>query len=115
MVVKTAMTEKRPAYLEVKSRAQISRSGSRPYFGSIPNFGSEQPGYAISGTASGSPASKSGLKAGDHIIEFGTHKITDLNDFDLALRDYSPGEEVPFVVQRDGKNVKLTVTLDKPR
>jgi len=115
MIVKTATTEKRPAYLEVKSRAQISRSGSRPYFGSIPNFGSEQPGYAISGTASGSPASKAGLKAGDHIIEFGKHTITDLNDFDLALRDYSPGEEVPFVVRRNGQSVKLNVTLGKPK
>ena len=115
MVVKTAITEKRPAYLEVKSRAQIARSGSRPYFGSIPNFGSEDPGYAISGTAPGSPANKAGLKGGDHIIKFGKHTISDLNDFDLALRDFSAGDEVEVVVRRDGEKLKLKVTLAKPR
>ncbi|MBC8291098.1 MAG: M20/M25/M40 family metallo-hydrolase [Planctomycetes bacterium] len=115
MVVKTAITEKRPAYLEVKSRAQITRSGSRPYFGSIPNFGSEDPGYAISDTAPGSPANKGGLKGGDHIIKFGKHTISDLNDFDLALRDFSAGDEVDVVVRRDGEEVKLKVTLAKPR
>lgn len=115
MVVKTAMTDKRPAYLEVKSRAQIARSGSRPYFGSIPNFGSEDPGYAISGTAAGSPAKKAGLKAGDHIIQFGKHTISDLNDFDLALRDFSAGDEVEVVVRRDGEKLKLKVILAKPR
>ena len=115
MVVKTAMTEKRPPYLEVKSRAQIARSGSRPYFGSIPNFGSEDPGYAISGTAPGSPANKAGLKGGDHIIKFGKHTISDLNDFDLALRDFSAGDEVEVVVRRDGEQLKLKVTLAKPR
>lgn len=115
MVVKTAMTEKRPEYLEVKARSQIARSGSRPYFGSIPNFGSEEQGYAISGTAPDSPASKGGLKGGDHIIQFGKHKITDLNDFDLALRDYSAGDEVDVVVRRDGKELKLNVTLAKPK
>lgn len=115
IVVNTAITEKRPEYLEVKSRAQIDRSGSRPYFGSIPNFGSEDSGYAISGTAPDSPASKAGLKAGDHIIKFGEHLISDLNDFDLALRDYSGGDEVDVVVRRDGAEVKLKVTLAKPK
>jgi hypothetical protein len=115
MVVHTAITEKRPAYLEVKSRAQIRPSGSRPYFGSIPNFGSEEVGYAISATAPGSPANKGGLKGGDHIIQFGKHTITDLNDFDLALRNYSAGDDVDVVVRRDGEKVKLKVTLAKPK
>ena len=115
MVVHTTTTEKRPAYLEVKSRAQIARSGSRPYFGSIPNFGSEEVGYAISATAPDSPANKGGLKGGDHIIQFGEHSITDLNDFDLALRNYSAGDEVEVVVRRDGEKVKLKVTLAKPK
>ena len=115
MVVHTANTEKRPEYLEVKSRAQIAPTGSRPYFGSIPNFGSEEPGYAISATAPESPAAKGGLKGGDHIIQFGEHTITDLNDFDLALRDFSAGDEVEVVVRRDGEKVKLKVTLAKPK
>ena len=35
----------------------------RPYFGTIPDFGSEGEGYAIGGSAPGSPAEKGGLKS----------------------------------------------------
>ena len=115
VVVHTALTNGRPKYIEVKSRAQIARSGNRPYFGSIPDFGSEETGYSISGVSPGSPAAKGGLKGGDHIIQLGKHRISDLNDFDLALRAYKPGEEVPVTVRRDGKEVKLKVKLAKPR
>lgn len=115
MVVHTAETQKRPEYVEVAGHAEVQRSGSRPYFGSIPNFGSEEAGYAVSGASPGSPAAKAGLQAGDHIIQLGDHKITDLSDFDLALRNYSAGDEVDVVVRRDGQQVKLKVTLAKPR
>ena len=37
------------------------------------------------------------------------------DDFDLALRRFSPGQEVKVVVQRDGDEVTLNVTLAQPR
>ena len=91
------------------------RSGNRPYFGSIPDFGVEGPGYHISGAAPDSPADKAGLKAGDTIINMGKTKIDGLDDFDLALRMFSSGEEVEVTVLRDGKRVKLMVKLGKPK
>lgn len=115
VVVHTAETQKRPEYLEVTSRASVQRSGSRPYFGSIPDFGSDKEGYAISGVAPNSPAKKGGLLGGDHIVQFGEHKVTDLNDFDLALRNFSGGDEVEVTVMRDGEKVKLKITLAKPK
>ncbi|MBI1313352.1 M20/M25/M40 family metallo-hydrolase [bacterium] len=115
MVVQTAEIQKRPEYVEVAGHAEVQRSGNRPYFGSIPDFGSEDEGYAISGASPGSPADKAGLKAGDHIIQFGEHKVTDLSDFDLALRDFSAGDEVEVTVRRKGEIVKLQVTLAKPK
>lgn len=114
-VVSTAQNPERPKYLEVKSRANIQRTGSRPYFGSIPDFSVEGSGYAIMAVAPGSPAAKGGLKGGDRIIQLGKQKIGDLNDFDLALRKFSGGDEVDVVVMRDGKQVKLKVTLAKPK
>ena len=38
-----------------------------------------------------------------------------LSDFDLALRNFSAGDEVEVTVLRDGQRVKLKVTLAKPR
>jgi S1-C subfamily serine protease len=99
----------------VKGTAQIGRAGNRPYVGTIPDFGSEAPGYAISGVASGSPAEKGGLKGGDRIVRFGAQKVTGLDDFDLALRRFQAGDVVDVVVVRDGNEVTLKVMLDPPR
>lgn len=115
MVTLTALTEKKPEYVSVPGSAQVGRSGNRPYFGTIPDFGKETKGYAISGAAPGSPAEKGGLKAGDAIIQLGTHKISDLDSFDLALRAYSAGQEIEVTVLREMKEVKLKVTLGAPR
>ncbi len=115
VVVRTAEEPKRPDYVAVKTRAQINRSGSRPYFGSIPDFAGGGEGYAISGVAPGSPAEKAGLKGGDQIVKLGRHEIGGLEDFDYALRQFKAGETVEVVVLRDGKRLTLKVTLDTPR
>lgn len=115
IVLKTANNPMRPDYIEVKGAAQMGRAGNRPYVGTIPDFSSEEPGYSISGAAGGSPADKGGLKAGDRIIKIGPHKVTGLDDFDVALRKFQAGDAVDFVVVRAGKEVTLKITLDPPR
>ena len=115
IVQKTLDTKDRPEYIAVKGAATIGRGGSRPYFGSIPDFGSEAAGYAISGVSPGSPADKGGLKGGDVIVQMGKQKIGSLDDFDLALRDFNAGDQVEVTVLREGKKVNLKVVLDKPR
>ncbi|MGE3315901.1 MAG: M28 family peptidase [Planctomycetaceae bacterium] len=115
MVVATITNPERPDYVEVKQPAAQARTGSRPYFGSIPDFANEVSGYAISGVSPQSPAALGGLLAGDVIIELGGRKVTGLDDFDLALRNFAAGDEVTVVVQRAEKKVSLKVTLGKPR
>ena len=115
LVVQTATNADRPEYVAIKRRAQVQRNGRRPYFGSIPDFGQEAEGYAISGVAPESPAAKGGLKGGDLIVQFGKTKIGSLDDFDLALRKFRPGDEVPVTVVREGKRVTLKVKLTRPR
>lgn len=115
VVTAVAQSPKRPDYVEVKERAQVARTGSRPYFGSIPDFSTEDPGYAISGVAPGSPADLGGLKGGDRIVEFGGRKITGLDDFDLALRKFASGDEVGVAVMRGAKRLGLKVVLGKPK
>jgi predicted metalloprotease with PDZ domain len=115
VVIATIKNPERPDYVEVKQPAAQARTGSRPYFGSIPDFANEVSGYAISGVSPQSPAALGGLLAGDVIIELGGKKVTGLDDFDLALRNFAAGDELTVVVQRAGKNVPLKVTLGKPR
>jgi Peptidase family M28/PDZ domain/PA domain len=105
----------RPDYIDVNGQGRVDRGGSRPYFGSIPNFGSEESGYSLSGVAPESPADRAGLKGGDRIIQMGDRKITGLDEFDLVLRRYRAGDEVPVVAIRGGKTIRLKVTLGKPK
>jgi Zn-dependent M28 family amino/carboxypeptidase len=118
VVLDTVQTEDKPRYVEVKGSGDQARTQSgvsRPYFGSIPDFGNETPGYALSGVSAGSPADLGGLKGGDVIVEFAKQKITGLDDFDLALRKFKPGEEVEVVVLRKGERVPLKVRLGQPK
>jgi hypothetical protein len=116
MTVALAVAPERPHYQDVKGAAEtLGGGGDRPYFGSIPDFSQEQPGYALTGVTKGGPAERGGLKAGDIIIQLGDSKIGNLEDFDSALRKYKAGDKVPVIVKRAAEQVKLEVTLDPPR
>jgi hypothetical protein len=114
MVREIAHAPERPAYIEVAS-PQFARGGDRPYFGSIPDFGKPGGGYAISGVSKDSPAARGGLQGGDRIVRVGESAITNLEDFDSALRKYKGGDAVAVVVIRDDAEVTLEVTLAPPR
>lgn len=122
LVVQVADAPERPKYVEVRGTADISDRadgqqpmGDRPYFGSIPDFGVELPGYSLADVSPGGPAEKGGIKKGDRIVQLGTNKIENLQDFDLALRRFSPGDEVDVTVIRGNEKVSLKVRLEKPR
>lgn len=115
LVTAAATAPERPEYVEVQGRASIERDGSRPYFGSIPDFSADADGYAIQGVAPGSPAAKAGLAGGDVIVRLGGHRIAGLDDFDLALRKFAAGQQVEVVVLRGGSEQTFNVTLAAPR
>ncbi|MBI1246388.1 M28 family peptidase [bacterium] len=107
--------EAQPKYVSVKSTQPEMRGGSRPYFGSIPDFTVVGKGYGIQGTTAGSPAEEAGIKGGDILVDLGGNRIGGLEDFDAALRKYKGGDKVEVTVLRGDKKVKLTVTLAPPR
>ncbi|MBX3441124.1 MAG: M28 family peptidase [Planctomyces sp.] len=115
IIERTATSPDRPTYAEVAGRAELARSGSRPYFGSIPDYSSTKKGYVLQGVSPGGPAEQAGIQAGDVLIKLGDQAIADVNDFDLALRRFSAGQEVDVVVLRGEEEVALKVTLGRPR
>jgi membrane-associated protease RseP (regulator of RpoE activity) len=68
-------------------------------------------GVLVKEVVEDSPAEKSGLKAGDVIIQLGRKEIEDHNDLIRAVDRYDPGEEVEVKIIRDKKEQVLKVTL----
>ncbi len=113
--VALAESEKLPEYKTTGRQATLGGGGDRPYFGSIPDFSQERPGYALSGVTKDGPAEKAGLQAGDIIVQLGESKVGNLEDFDSALRKFKAGDRVKVVVERGDNKVEVEVTLDPPK
>jgi len=73
-----------------------------------------QPGVrplSVHSVQPGSPADKSGLKAGDAVLEVNGRPAGSLIEFNRALVTAGPGREVPIRVRRSGKTVSLSLRL----
>jgi serine protease Do len=57
------------------------------------------------------PADKAGLKAGDVIMEFNGHKVTDARHLRLEVAETAPGTRVPMEVLRDGATKTFEVKV----
>ncbi len=68
-------------------------------------------GALIAEVVKDSPADKAGLKAGDVIVKIGGDDVSDEGDVREAIHERKPGENVDFVVMRDGKEMTIAVTL----
>ena len=87
--------------------------GSGAYLGIVPNYASAEAtdGCVIDGTSDGSPAAAAGLKAEDIITAWDKKPIKNLYDLTDALRESKAGQEITLTIKRDGKEMKLKVTL----
>nr|WP_052303671.1 M20/M25/M40 family metallo-hydrolase [Pirellula staleyi] len=115
IVTTTDADAKRPEYVELKQIETIAGDENRPYFGSIPDFSQTAEGYALSGVVEGGPAAKAGIIAGDIIVKLGDSKITNLQDFDSALRKYKIGDKVKVTVLRGKETLEKEVTISARR
>lgn len=111
-----ATIDERPDYLVVKSRAKIEHSDRpRPVMGTIPDYAADVEGCRLEGVREDGPAARGGLKAGDIVVKMGENRVGSVEDYDLALRKFQPGEKVKVTVKRDDKTLELEVTLGAPR
>ena len=73
----------------------------------------EKTRFKIASVRPNSPAAAAGLEEGDVITLFGGAKLTPANLLRTVSR-YKPGDRVPVVLQRDGKVIRLTITMGEP-
>lgn len=74
---------------------------------------SEKTSFKIASVRPNSPAAAAGLEEGDVIASLGGIRLTPANFLKTVSR-YKPGDSLPVVLQRDGKVIRLTITLGEP-
>ncbi len=68
-------------------------------------------GFVLSRVVPGAPAELAGIKVGDTLVSVAGKAIRDIADVASALSGKKPGDKVPVVYKRDGKDVTVDVTL----
>jgi S1-C subfamily serine protease len=69
-------------------------------------------GAQVANVKAGSPAQKGGILENDVIVKVGNRKVADADEFVVAVRQLTIGQDAPVEVVRDGRNVTLTVKPD---
>jgi Tol biopolymer transport system component len=84
--------------------------------GTIPDYGGPgqgKKGVLLSGVRPGGAADKGGMRKGDVLIRLGKSEVASVEDLMFVLNSSKPGQTVPAVVLRDGKEVTLEVTFQE--
>jgi serine protease Do len=68
-------------------------------------------GAIVTQVNAGEPGAKAGLKQGDVITAIDGQKVTDSSDLTMKVTEHAPGQTVNLDVLRDGKPMKVNVTL----
>jgi putative serine protease PepD len=111
-----------PSDQVVKTAEQLIKTGSaqHPIIGVILDRQFEGDGVRILRAATADsgkpvdpngPAGKAGVKAGDVIVEFDGHRVTDPDDLVVAIRSKSVGDRVGMKVRRGSQTISVTLTL----
>jgi len=67
-------------------------------------------GAQIANVKAGGPAEKGGILENDVVVKVGGRAVADADEFVVAVRQLTIGQEAPIEVVRDGRHVTLTVT-----
>jgi len=75
-------------------------------YGLVPSSGA-----LVESVASGSPADKAGLQAGDVIVAFNGNSVGSAQDLSTLVQKASPGQNATLTVWRGQQKITVNVTL----
>jgi S1-C subfamily serine protease len=74
---------------------------------------SRSSGILIAEVSPNGPADKAGIEQGDIIIEVEGEEMVESSDLLIAIRDLKPGDEVEVLLDRNGQEMTISVTLEE--
>jgi hypothetical protein len=90
-----------------------ARDGA-PHLGAQPVYDARVEALRFQTVLPGSPAERAGLETGDVMVQFGENPMRTMSDYEWTLETFKPGDVPALDVRRDGRLVRLLVTLDAP-
>ncbi|KIG19120.1 aminopeptidase [Enhygromyxa salina] len=101
-------------YVKVE-RASMGRTVFRVSLGTMPDYGREVDGMALSGVSEGGPAAAAGLQKGDVITRIGDRAVHNIDDYMACFGELEPGVAVEIEWTRDGATQTGELTPAAPR
>lgn len=77
------------------------------------NYYDLPPGLFIDELTPGGAAQLAGIRQGDVLIGLNGDPITSEDELSAALRDYDPGDRVQLELYRQGRHIRITVTVEE--
>jgi hypothetical protein len=114
LVLDVTRRPERPKFVKLPdSRLGAPRlaRGNEAYLGTRQSYDGNLKGVKLEFVAEGGPAEKGRLKVGDTIVKFDGKPVESLDDFMAGVEKHKSGDGVEIVVQRDGQQMSLRVTL----
>lgn len=101
----------KPTYTVAKSSGtEAGRRGFSVSLGTIPSYSDGNDGLVLDGVRDNSPASKTGLKAGDKIIKLAGKDIRNVQDYTAVLGEMKPDVEYEVIIMRGTEKLTLKIT-----
>ncbi|MEJ1240836.1 M20/M25/M40 family metallo-hydrolase [Chryseolinea sp. T2] len=104
-------SEPKLAFLKTRTKSSAGRASFKVTLGIMPSYAGNENGLKVDGVSDGRPGQKAGIQSGDIIIEMGTLKISDIEDYMKALGQFDKGQTIPVKVRRSNEVVTLSVTF----
>lgn len=110
-VVESLDSAPKLSFLKTRSKSLAGRSSFKVTMGIMPSYSSGGDGLKVDGVSDGRPAHKAGILVGDIVVEMGSHKVTNIEDYMDALNKFEKGQIVPVKVKRGEEVLTLSVTF----
>lgn len=94
-----------------KAAPEDATEGLAAFAGIILQKDEDKKAVVVAAPLKGSPAEKAGLKKGDVVLKVGATGATDLETAVKAVRAAKPGTKLEFSIDRDGKEMTVTVKV----
>jgi len=103
--------EQKLTFLKTRTKLVAGRSAFKVTLGIMPSYAGGTDGLKVDGVTDGRPAQKAGILTGDVIVEMGSSKISNIDDYMNALSKFEKGQTIPVKVNRAGQIIALSVTF----